>query len=297
MKKVSVTIAIPVVGKQDAEWWGPTWALALEWQRGGIEIHGPITASAAMPCVAKNNAYVAWTSGKNLGLTAANRNRLAGMFTTEWLYFIDHDTVPTLDTLPRLLMHDYKFVAGVYHLRNEPHGPLVYRKQPSGFYRPVVDYDAGTIFQEPGMASGLGCALIHRDVFDAIQDQYEVLQRPNGSLKLVHRDDFYHENIPSRLRKKSGVYESGGTLHEVRQMSRPDEWLVDKFNFPFFDMENNRTEDLGFCERAERAGYPVRIDTSIQCSHLQLKPITGEHWGAIRTQAKIAGIKENEDEH
>lgn len=299
-----VDIAIPVTIAQSDQWWLPLMTRILEWERSGI-VNRIMTSYGAMPDKSKNltvdemlkareRALLAakGQNGNNDGLTSYNRDALVEASkaddASEWLFFIDHDTVPPLDGLPRLLSLHRPFVAGVYHHRNNPYLPHLYRRDPeTGLFRTLTDYERGALIEVD--ATGMGCTLIHMDVFNAIHDQYRQFMRPNGTRFLVHEDDVSEERFPSRFHDKERVYvnEYGGHAVTPVKLVPPD--IEERFDYPYFEMEHGRTEDIGFCERAQRCGFRIYVDTSVECQHLQLLPVTGDHFRSVRDEMKIVG--------
>lgn len=282
----SVDVAVPVSGHQSSYWWGPLMERYAAWRE-----HIPgrlITTGAAMPDHTKNMAIEAMQVGKNAGLTSYNRNELVKRFTSEWILFIDHDTLPPADALPRLLALQKPIVGGVYYSRNSPHYPLLYRRQPNGLYKTITDFERGALVEVD--ATGMGCTLIHRDVFVDIMQNYTRLQRANGSTFLVHNDDLDTRALPSRFRTdQPTVYGDERGLMYVEPVRVLPPHLEEQFDFPFFTMEHGRTEDFDFCEKAKRVGYRIYVDTSVECDHWQQIAIEGQHFRHLRTEAKIGG--------
>lgn len=285
-----IQIGIPAIGLQPPQWWGKIMQRCITWSKTyDLDL---VMASSAMPDDAKNQVIRQWEflNGKNGTLTHENRNAIAEAFTADWLFFIDYDTVPPVDALPRLLAHNHPFTCGVYYHRNSPHAPLVYRRQENGLYSHISDFEPGTIFHEPGLGTGLGCALIHREVFEAMRAHYRQYMRADGSRFIVHEADVIRTGLPGKLRRDNSIFIDGDGGY-LTQKARPiDPTLEANRAFPYFDMEHGRTEDLGFCERAERLGYVPKIDTGIVCEHWHLFPITSDHFVTMRDEMKLAGV-------
>lgn len=282
----SVDIAIPAYGAQPHYWWLPLMERYSLWRR---DIPGRlIVSSSAMPDTSKNMS-IGSMLGNNDSLTSHNRNRLVDEFESEWIFFIDHDTLPPVDALPRLLALQRPIVAGVYYHRNEPHMPLMYRQQANGLYRVVSDYERGALIEVD--ATGMGCTLIHRDVFIDIMNNYVRLVRSNGTSFLVHKDDIADQPLASRFRTDAPVvFGDERGLHYVEPVKPFVEPNPGKrTEFPFFDMEHGRTEDIPFCERARRVGYSIYVDTSVECEHWHMFPVTGDHFAGLRAEAKLSG--------
>lgn len=92
----------------------------------------------------------------------------------EWLFMLDDDVFPPPDALMRLLSHNERIVSGLYLGRRPPHQPVAYhfhtREDGSG-YLPIT---AEEVTGEPKLieveAIGAGCLLVHRTVFEAMQE-------------------------------------------------------------------------------------------------------------------------------
>lgn len=82
----------------------------------------------------------------------------------EWLFFIDYDVAPPPHALVKLLKLNTPISAGVYHLKSIPSWPLIYIK---GWPWAFEDYDLGDLIDADGC--GMGCTLIHMDVFRKIK--------------------------------------------------------------------------------------------------------------------------------
>lgn len=309
--KQKVNVCVPVIGLQSSKWYVPMMDRIMRWkdiEDTEIEFmtEGPtfsnegtpvereirlLTPESAIPSVSKNigmDAIVGSQNGTNDYLTSHNRNKLVERADGEWIFFIDYDTVPPEDALPRLLSLKRPFCGGVYYHRNEPHMPLLYWRNPeSGLYGVIADYEKGALIEVD--ATGMGCTLIHRQVFEDIKDNYRQFSRANGSRMLVHKDDVIREGVPSRLRQPNVVVETEKGWWHMQQVEPTNATIQDTKAFPFFEMEHERTEDMGFCERAKRIGYEIVIDTTIECQHWHMLPVEGHHFRAIRNEAKIAG--------
>lgn len=306
---MKVSVCVPIIGLQSSRWYVPMMQRIIAWNRSNLDIefltHGPTTTDelaehdndirlvcpgSAIPSVSKNNGLdeIFSQNGTNDTLTSHNRNALAEKATGEWIFFIDYDTVPPLDALPRLLALDRPFCGGVYYHRNDPHMPLLYWRNPeTGLYGVIADYEKGALVEVD--ATGMGCTLIHRQVFDDIVANYRQFSRSDGSQMLVHVDDIKRDKVPSRMRKDGIVYDTGQGYYHVNKVAPTMAEVMDEKPFPFFEMEHERTEDMGFCERAKRVGYDIVVDTSIECQHWHYMPITGDMFHEVRATGKIRG--------
>lgn len=82
----------------------------------------------------------------------------------EWLFFLDYDVSPPPNALIKLLSLKVPIAAGVYHLKQVPSQPLIMIK---GWEKAFEEYDYGDLIKAD--AVGMGCTLIHMDVFRKIK--------------------------------------------------------------------------------------------------------------------------------
>jgi GT2 family glycosyltransferase len=99
----------------------------------------------------------------------------------DYFLSLEQDVIPPKDVIERLLQHDKKVVAGVYPLIHVVHGKKVlkssiwmnYDPKTKLMYRVKNKY----ILENPSLfeisTSGLGCVLIHKDVFKKIKFRYD----------------------------------------------------------------------------------------------------------------------------
>ena len=261
----------------------------------GVEFTAIHQASSAVPDHSKNNLVAvnaAPVTDKNrAGKTDENRNIIVGTNVNKrsahkgflnsdanYLLWLDDDTVPPDRFLTHLLNLGRSFVAGIYFLGQEPFTPLAYMRGEDGLYQALYDYPKGTLV--PVDSVGMGCTLIHREVYQAILDNYEVFQRSNGSLVPVHKDDIENR----RTAKRKAPWVKNGYFHDPLWEVQAD----DNRTFPFYGMEYGRTEDHYFCEMAVRVGYQPYIDTTIECEHLKLHGYGKKHY--------VESLQERKDE-
>lgn len=251
----------------------------------GIEFTHIHQASSAVPDSSKNNLVAVnaapATDKDRANRTDENRNVILGVDVhgrkskkgfmnsdADYVLWLDDDTVPPNRFLTHLINLGRPFVAGIYFLGMHPYTPLAYMKNEDGLYQALYDYPQGTLV--PVDSVGMGCTLIHRSVYEAIEENYTVFQRSNGSLVPVHNDDI--ENLRTPKRKTAWV--KNGYYHDPLWELEED----DNRTFPFYGMEYGRTEDHYFCEKAVRVGFQPHIDTSIECEHMKLHGYTKKHY-------------------
>ena len=255
----------------------------LDEQTAGIKIARITAVKSAVPDSSKNK--VAGMSIKPMASeeekrrnskTDANRDWIVGRTLsgkdfpsgflgsdTEWLMWLDDDTVPPRGFLSHLMNLGREFVAGLYFLPTPPHNPVAYMRRPDGFYNAVYNYPKGALLQVDSV--GMGCTLIHRSVFEKIVDSYDVFCRPDGSvfpvLKSAVKDD-------KEAREGLRTYVKGGYAHVP--VTRPKE--DDNRPWPFYLLEYGRTEDHWFCELANAVGFRPWLDTNLVCDHYKAQP-------------------------
>ena len=243
-----VDIGVPCSKQQSPKWWGKLIGEALRASRyDDIEVGRTIFSGGA--------------------LTDSSRNTIADEFLandSDWLFMFDDDTVPPPGTMSRLLSLQVPIASGVYFGRSdikkgEKVIPLVYRltdpDSTIGEYYPITEYYRGEIIQAD--ATGLGCSLIHRSVFDAIKDHYVLLQRPTGPLIPVAP-----QNVDASIAMGNKPLDFGKIEHD--------------FNYPFFLFDGARTEDFFFYELVRPLGYRATVDTKVECQHLSEYAIDGD---------------------
>ncbi len=290
MAKTKVAVAVPVARAQEFTWWHPLVVRCLQWERQGIELD-VIVGRAAMPDMSKNIIAGGAMNGNNGRLTHENRNDIIPKFEesgAEWLLFIDDDTPPVLDLLPRLLALDKPFVGGVYYHRDDRAAPLIYRRTDSGMYAPLVNFEKGALM--PVDAMGLGCALIHKSVFEKIRENYRLMRRKRGSFFIMHQDDFRRAKMPRFLADQPTIYDDGRQMWMAEPVHDAEAEFSDR-PFPYFDMESGRTEDIGFCERAQRVGFEIWVDTTLECKHNGVHGFGSERFDELRDEALVAGVR------
>jgi len=275
-----VDIGIACSGAQSPAWWSSVFSnLIQEIRAGGWELGQVLTISSALPDHNKNHAVggaIANVEEKRRNqLTDANRAVLSNRFLTgsesgwraDWLMQIDDDTVPPEMAVTDLLNLQKDFAAGVYFNANPPYNPIAYVRDQSGVgYQAVYDYPAGMLTQVDSV--GMGCTLIHRSVFERIQDGHTLFQRPNGTLVPV---------LSSKVHRISPMFGRGMSKENSFVA---DEWYCERLSkpsaddnrpWPFYAMEYGRTEDHWFCELAAAVGVRPWLDTTILCNHIKSK--------------------------
>lgn len=249
-----VSLGIPFYGNVSGEWWTQMLmfvaSLSKTVEVGEIITCGTMTADHS-------------------------RNLIAGDFLkskSDWLFWIDSDTLVPAGALERMLGLGKTLVSGLYYGKHGEHPPIAYFQQ-NGAYVPLDKYtkwEKGEII--PIDSAGMGCALTHRSVFEDIMQNYEVLQVPGGRIATVHKND-----IIGSIETTDGPYshEHDGKVYKGQYRQRLTKPSLSGLRFPFFMIDYLRTEDIHFFELAKRSGHQLYLDTSVECGHLRNVPYTG----------------------
>lgn len=244
MEKVS--IGIPCYGAQEAKWWSQLVNNIAQLSKT-IDL-GEILVSDSMA-------------------TDHNRNLIVENFLktdSDWLFWIDADTVIPIGTIERLLSTKKKFISGLYYAKHQPHNPIAYFSNGCS-YKSINQnnvWERGEILEVDSV--GFGCMLTHRSIFEDIKKNYIVKQIVGSGITLIHKDDI-SESLPDL---EPGLHAS----ILVQKVTDPEF----EPKFPYFALEFGRTEDIWFTEKAKRVGYKVYVDTSIECGHLYPQEVTGK---------------------
>lgn len=281
---------------QNVQWWQGVMLEVMRAQARGIKIDKIHAVSSAMPDHSKNKMLddkqpqryqpKAPADEKRESKTDANRNKILNGFlygTSEWLWFLDDDTVPPEGALEMLLSLNHPAVAGIYFLAKSPHNPIAYMRGDDGLYSALWNYPHAGIIEVDSV--GMGCTLVHRSVFEKLQREFVTFQRASGALYPVHRSRIDVASLPEAKSKTI----TGGT-ERVNRMEliiplahvHPD----DPRPWPFFLMEHGRTEDHFFWELVAQVGIRPRLDTSILCRHIRELDFGWEHHHQAREATK-----------
>ena len=214
-------------------------------------------------------------------LTDSNRNRIAQYFLQEtdcdYLFQMDDDIhmpLPLGITLNILLGHGHPIIAGMYFRGSEPYGSIAFiykdkEKGPRDGYVSIVDWEPGSMLRVD--AVGMGCTLIHREVFERMQKEFVLVESWRGELRLEHPDDLKEHLAPS---------------DRITTMEDKQEGIEDVL-FPFYALSYMRTEDMYFCENARKLGYDVWLDTSLELGHLQTQAIGKQDFIKRRRESEL----------
>lgn len=238
-----VVIGVPAYGGQTPTWWKPLTIQANQLSDEGIELLDVLDASSMAVDYNRNNI---------------TRRFLEEYPEADWLFWIDADNPIVIGALRRLLDTHKPIVSGLYVKGvGDPH-PIAYLQRPDGLYESLAAWIPGELVRVD--AVGLGCCLTHRSVYEAYDDAYVCLQRADGGIIAVHEDDIEGDIFDSDSAPTDGKVVDGQYRQRVY-------YPFDGAALPFFSLEHNRTEDIGFFERVRRLGFEVWLDTSIEVAH------------------------------
>jgi hypothetical protein len=278
-----VDIAISTYGQAPSEWWSKVMGNLLQEQKNGLDIGRIHAVSSALPDHNKNyliddrrGVAPPEMKGRN-EKTDANKSAIVGASANgvpqvggflhgdaDYVFFMDDDTVPPDGAIMQLVDLGREVAGGLYFLAKPPHNPIAYYRQEDGLYAALWRYVPGALQEVDSI--GMGCTLVHRSVYEKLMDEYEVFERPTGSLMPILRSKV-HGRVSRTMRTETEV--KNGVLHmPVTPMEEGE-----KRPWPFYSMEFGRTEDHHFCELINDIGIRPMLDTTIVCDHWKLKAV------------------------
>ena len=165
----------------------------------------------------------------------------------EWVFFIDHDVLLPPGTLIKLNQYmnsrEYPIVNGLYFTRSRPSEPLVYRGRGNSYY-------SGWKIGEKVFASGtgLGCTLIHVSILKEMwkcSPEYVARGQKIKSIFKTPSKNWFDSDV--------GATSSLTGTEDIHFYHRlKSEGIYAKAGWP----------------EVQRLKYPLMIDTSIFCRHI-----------------------------
>lgn len=117
----------------------------------------------------------------------------------KYLLYIDQDMI--LPQFGAVMLveaaekNDLPIVAGYYSMRHRPFHPLIFREsERKRFYNPVLVKSNGAVV--PADATGLGCCLIRRDVFEKVHKPWFVVSGAYSTEDIYFFQKVRHKGIP-----------------------------------------------------------------------------------------------------
>ena len=277
-----VDIGIACYGMQPPQWWLPIMVNLLAENNVTCEI-GQVHASMAMLKDHNKNGIVDNQKDRNTQTDEARQQVTIEGFmagNADYLMFIDDDTVPPKGTIGHLLGLKRPLVSGLYFSGGPDSDPIAYTRNPDGSYTTIGVYTPGSVFEIDSI--GMGCALIHRSVFEKIKAEHEVFITPKAALVAIHKSKILDHKVFKGSDKNKREVVTNGTWH-IPLQPMPEN---DVRPFPFFALENSRTEDHHFCELADAVGIKPYLDTNVICEHWKLKAVTKETYKDARMKGR-----------
>jgi len=160
------------------------------------------------------------------------------------LLFIDDDMVYPANTLKRMLAHDVDIVGGLCFDRRPPYKPVIAR-----YFDPSWGYDEKT----------------YGWLFDYPPDEVIEVDATGGALLLIRREVF--EGI--REQETGRAFGPPDKLPQWKE-ELPESWTlaISEYKGWWTPLDTGLSEDLSFCQRAQAAGYKLRVDTGLKIGHV-----------------------------
>ena len=222
-----------------------TGVVRYEWQTAVMSLVIPVVFAQKTRAAA-----IGWSAPIGFHVAEA-RNLIVKDFINskcEWLFFLDHDVLPTQDLYIRLLEYmrkkEHPIVSGLYYVKAEPAYPLLFRGRGTSSY---LDWKPGDLVEVDGIP--MGCTLIHRSILEYMYKNSRELQTRTGEI----------------------VREVFTTPRELWLDPQSMSWGV-----------HGGTEDLWWCDRVikekvlwhtgwrkhHKKKYPFIVDTGMFCKHI-----------------------------
>ncbi len=194
------------------------------------------------------------------------------------ILLLDQDETFPPDTLEQLRSHGLPFVSGLYMRRQfKPIAPVWAEPNEENIFpmKPWLQNPEPGKLYELG-ASGWGCVLIHREVFDAvkpllkgepyvIEDDMDVypydLDRVMAAINTLDKES--NKNVPDMVK----VFTASQILKdEIKPLRGVKDVVGSDIRFPYF---------------ARLAGYPLYGDPSVRCGHMINYPLTPDDYAEL----------------
>ena len=283
----TVELGVPCYGGQNSSWWQNLMIDIIAEDKKTCNIIAASVSQSMLPDDNKNKIVEMTFAGQLLNephrihQVDINRNQLARWFMNpetdpnkektikaEWLVFVDSDTKPPKGFIGAMLAAKRRFVSGLYFLPSPPYNPIAYSRRNNGLYEAIVNYTSGQFMEVDSV--GMGCALIHRTVFEDIQKNHTVyMNQINGAMVPIFNEDIKNKHRYTGPATRTFI--SNGLMQTPVQ---PVDWTTETGAWPFFALEYARTEDHFFCELANNIGVKPFLDTNIACAHQKTKDTT-----------------------
>src|SRR3990167_70817 len=248
-----VFIGIPCYGTQSYLWWQPLVRECAMLYKREIELVDVVPATSMMVDVNRNYITREFLKSK-----------------AEWLKWLDADNTDKIYSIRRLLDTHKTLVTGLYTKRQEEAEPIAYQKNSDGEYYHIDDFVPGQII--PSATAGVGGCLVHRSVFEDIQNNYRMFDLvPGGGVEVVQKGRIIGNVFDEAMDENDGMV-INGVQHRRLRLSKKEK------PFPFFMLKDGRTEDHGFFEMAAGAGHQLWCDTGVEIGHIGERVYSPMDW-------------------
>ena len=176
------------------------------------------------------------------------------------ILLLDSDMVFEPNTLEKLRSHGLPYVSGYYMRRQfRPIAPVMfeYNEHNEWPHAPLMtDPKAGQVYKIG--ASGWGCVLVHREVFDAVEPLLK------GEPFVIEDDmDVWPYDLETMMR----LIRILNTSEDMKQMKRAARVLANEFK-PLTGDKENVGSDVRFPFFAKQAGYTQYLDPAVRPGHI-----------------------------
>src|SRR3990167_2752947 len=211
----------------------------------------------------------------------------------DWILLLDADMEFQPDTLERLRSHQLPYVSGYYLRRRfQPIAPVWFRYNPNGEWPHMpwmVDPERGKLHKLG--ASGWGCVLVHREVFEAVGKLLK------GEPFVLEDDmDIWPYNLDNimaamKIMEKVIKKKSRNADDEVRLKASLD--LLKQEIRPLTGQRTVIGSDIRFPYYAHAAGHVFWGDPDVRCGHIVHYPLHPNDFSELGEQQKdvFDGVK------
>jgi len=177
--------------------------------------------------------------------------------------------------IKKILDNDLDICGGLYCQRKAPHRPLVFKWSPFNYtaaWEHWFDYPEGGVHEVDGIATGF--LAIKSKVFRAFEEDNH---KKEEILKAFKKEDI--SGLPPAVRDYLGI---------VKPTIYPPFWLDNTYN-KLDDDYMKVGEDMYFCREAQRLGFKIHCDFSVQLGHETKKMITPQQYVHAYRAQLLAG--------
>jgi len=184
----------------------------------------------------------------------ANRNECVSLAVSneiDYSIFFDTDHIIPHDTIYKLLKHDLPIVAGVYHGKQEPFHPIMFRENKEmskdfDVFSSIVYYPETELFEAD--MTGAGCFIVSLDVLKKLKKPY-----------------FKYRPVPEILNADNSKEMLSRFDKELQEVYR--KWMPTA-KFKIENEVHDCSEDVWFWRNVrENTDYKLLIDPTIQLPH------------------------------